>query len=458
MLTPAIGGISVGHHNGRKIEVLPGSQVYAFAGDQGQAHRFRILAELNHVLPTQRSHPMDYPLALSSGLVSQFASTGIQTSSIGVNTLLAFSHSGIRQCCVFEGPMQPRLLDRDHYYVALGTGKLSADPFLRFLVDIFCTGPPTVREAIFLTTWTIQHVIDTNPGGVAGPIRIAVLESSNNQWQARELPVDEIAEHQQAVESAASALRTWRDELQSGKAAEGIGLQPGDEFVHISCWHVLPRKKNERARGEQRDRHKIIQNIVSNRVESAVEHVRGQASKCNRIAVRSCASSSAYAYASIGSADIFNDDGLSERSPHAFGHHSRDYIGGAARSEPHDQANGPRRIGLRHCDPRCGRDRGSARRQMQKSTTRKFCCFHPEQPALQQGGLDRTPPRWPGFRYRRQGLSSALATLANNGHKSLLRALLVAAGKAMTSRFARVHCALMPASLKIGHHFSISAF
>ena len=68
--------------------------------------------------------------------------------------------------------MQPRLLDKDHYYVALGTGKLSADPFLRLLVDTFCqSGQPTVREAVFLATWAVQHVIDVNPGGVAGPIR-----------------------------------------------------------------------------------------------------------------------------------------------------------------------------------------------------------------------------------------------------------------------------------------------
>jgi hypothetical protein len=225
MLTPSMGGMAVGHHKARKIEVLPGLQVYAFAGDQGQAHRFKFLAEANHALLTQKVHPIDYPLALTCDLIAQFAATGIN-NAIDVNTLLAFPHKGIRQCCVFEGAMQPRLLDLDHYYMALGSGKLSADPFLRFLVDIFCNGPPTVREAIFLTTWAIQHVIDTNPGGVAGPIRIAVLENFHKQWQARELPIDEIAEHQQAVESAACALRTWRDELQSGKAAEGTPEPP----------------------------------------------------------------------------------------------------------------------------------------------------------------------------------------------------------------------------------------
>ena len=74
-----------------------------------------------------------------------------------------------------------------------------------------------MREAVFLATWTVQHVIDTNPGGVAGPIRVATFSADGNgQFQAIELPDSEIAEHQQAIESAATALRKWRDEIQSG--------------------------------------------------------------------------------------------------------------------------------------------------------------------------------------------------------------------------------------------------
>jgi hypothetical protein len=99
----------------------------------------------------------------------------------------------------------------------------SADPFLRFLVDTFCQNGkrPSLREAIFLATWTVQHVIDTNPGGVAGPIRIATLSAdSNGSFQAIELPESEIAEHQLAIESAAAALRKWRDGIQSGHAAD----------------------------------------------------------------------------------------------------------------------------------------------------------------------------------------------------------------------------------------------
>jgi hypothetical protein len=228
MLTPNMGGISVGHHHGRKIEVLPGPQLFAFAGDLGQAARFKIMAEHSHATIVNGTHALDYGLGLSTGILQQLASTGITGNAIGTNTVLAFSYGGSHHCCMFESNLQPRLLDENHFYVALGSGKLSADPFLRFLVDVFCpNGRPTLREAVFLATWTVQHVIETNPGGVAGPIRVATFNADGiGGFQAIELPESEIAEHQQAIESAGTALRKWRDEIQSGGAADDAPEPP----------------------------------------------------------------------------------------------------------------------------------------------------------------------------------------------------------------------------------------
>lgn len=123
---------------------------------------------------------------------------------------------------------QPRLLDNDHYYAALGTGKLSADPFLRFLTGVFCLeGRPSVRQATLLATWVVHHVIETNPGGVAGPIQISTLEMRNGIVSARELNVEtDIQEHMQAIQSAGDALRDWRDAMRSGEVAGDAPAQP----------------------------------------------------------------------------------------------------------------------------------------------------------------------------------------------------------------------------------------
>jgi hypothetical protein len=58
-------------------------------------------------------------------------------------------------------------------------------------------------------------------------IRVATFgPDGNGTFQAIELPDSEIAEHQQAIESAAIALRKWRDEIQSGSAAEDAPEPP----------------------------------------------------------------------------------------------------------------------------------------------------------------------------------------------------------------------------------------
>ena len=163
MVTPSMGGINVGHHHGMKLAVLNGPQLFAFAGDLGQAARFRIMADLSHSLIQTVNHPIEYAIAISKSIVEQLRNTGLQIGNISANTILAFEQGNNHHCCVFEGALQPRLLDADHFYVALGSGKMSADPFLRFLSDIFCPGnsQPTVREGVFLATWAVQHVIDT---------------------------------------------------------------------------------------------------------------------------------------------------------------------------------------------------------------------------------------------------------------------------------------------------------
>ena len=216
MLTPTMGNISVGHHHGQKISVIDGPQLYAFAGDLGHSERVRIMANGSHAAIPGTGHPIDFPLILTQSIIQQFNSTGIG-SNIGCSPVLSFMHSGRPQLCVFEGKFQPRMLDENHFFVALGSGKLSADPFLRFLTDIFCHDRvPTVADALFLTTWTIQHVIDVNPGGVAAPIRVATFELEAGVPKATLLPETEIDEHLQAVDSARIALLDWRNSLAIG--------------------------------------------------------------------------------------------------------------------------------------------------------------------------------------------------------------------------------------------------
>lgn len=227
MLTPSFGGISVGHHDCRKVHLLEDKQVFAYAGDSGLAARVRAIA--TSLEPTtDEPGALEYPLRVTRRAIEDFNATGLARDQIEINGVLAFHRDNAFQSCVFEGMFQPRLLDKDHYYAALGTGKLSADPFLRFLTGVFCLeGRPSVRQATLLATWVVHHVIETNPGGVAGPIQISTLEMKNGIVSARELNVEtDIQEHMQAIQSAGDALRDWRDAMRSGEAADDAPAQP----------------------------------------------------------------------------------------------------------------------------------------------------------------------------------------------------------------------------------------
>lgn len=227
MLTSSVSGIQVAHHTGKKIKILRENQVFAFAGDMGLGERFQIMADEMHTNIAQHNHPIDYPLRLTESILNQFQATRVGNIN-SVNTVLAYVHGNKHYCCIFENSIQPRLLDNNHFYYSLGIGKLSADPFLRFLVDIFCQdGLPNVRKGVFLATWAIRYVIQTIPGGVAGPIRIGTLEcNQQGNYLARELPENEIDEHSQAIDSACTAIRKWRDSVETGAAAEGTSQPP----------------------------------------------------------------------------------------------------------------------------------------------------------------------------------------------------------------------------------------
>jgi 20S proteasome alpha/beta subunit len=225
MLTVGMAGVATCHHHGRKVHILPDHHVFAFAGDQGQADRFRAMASRNTSNANAGSHALEYALSLTEDIVAQFNTTGI-ANHIDVEVVIAYPYGHAMSVCAFTGALQPRLLDQDHFFIALGSGKQMADPFLRFLLDIFSPKQPNVREGVFLATWTLQHTIDTNPGGIAGPIRIVVVEQAANAFSARELSTDEIGEQQQAIADAEGALRDWRSVIAGTKClTEGAGAR-----------------------------------------------------------------------------------------------------------------------------------------------------------------------------------------------------------------------------------------
>ncbi len=174
--------------------------------------------------------------------------------------------------------------------------------------------------------------------------------------------------------------------------------------------HGLRRKRridlhDERVADDARDGRDVANEVETELVvERGVDGIRRR-DKEQRIAVRGRTHDGFGGDIGGCSGPIFDEELLAEPLGQPLTDETRGDVGGAAGGKADDEAHRSRRIRLRPSDARHGRERGSARGQMQKFTAGKF---------------HRVP-------------------LRNAGDATL-------------------HSALTFAAFMIGHHFSISAF
>jgi len=111
------------------------------------------------------------------------------------------------ECC-------PEVTTNDLPFVSIGSGQLIADPFLAFLKRIFWKHrPPSVTEGIFAINWTLEHAIDTAPGGIARPITLGELKMEGTQPKARILSNDELKEHSEMRTRAEAHIKKFEELL-----------------------------------------------------------------------------------------------------------------------------------------------------------------------------------------------------------------------------------------------------
>ena len=134
--------------------------------------------------------------------------------------------------CILSIPVDdtPRLFSFDYNgapeeasdlsFIALGSGQLLADGFLAFLRKVLWneTMFPTLGEGRLAAIWTLQHVIDSAPGGVSGPIQMAILTSDGKSAAVEMADARRIEEHQELIASAERALGASFDPPQTDKS------------------------------------------------------------------------------------------------------------------------------------------------------------------------------------------------------------------------------------------------
>lgn len=119
------------------------------------------------------------------------------------------------QLIQFDYQCSPEVATVDLPFVAIGSGQSIADPFLAFLRRVFWKDHlPTLPEGSFAAFWTIQHAIDTAPGGIGPPIQMAILEFISGHPVARLLSDPEIMEHDQMRVDAEKYLLRYKEVVQ----------------------------------------------------------------------------------------------------------------------------------------------------------------------------------------------------------------------------------------------------
>ena len=220
--TMQAGSIAVIEQRMEKLAVIDGKIVIAGTGDVGLGQRFRNIvekasaSEVFQKPPDANAKPIDLCCNISRMAIDNFSFTNAPKN---YSALVAAPIWGTPVLCEFDNGLQPTIYDKLPF-CSMGSTQAITDTFLAFMSDTFWPeGQPTVERAILAVTWTLDHAIAVNPGGVNGPAQIAALEKKRNAFEARLLSDDDLNEHRSWI---ASSKRYLSERLRDVDSAPNV--------------------------------------------------------------------------------------------------------------------------------------------------------------------------------------------------------------------------------------------
>ena len=194
----------------QKIRIIGDSIILAGTGQVGLGQRFQAIVEKSWQDGIfKKKTALEITKYLSRVTLQDFDYTFAPKQQYGA--LVAFAAEGKFHLCEFAlADFQPEL-KTDVWYASLGVTQHITDSFLALMREVFWkTGPPPLSGGEFVATWTLEHAIDVNVGGVKGPIQLAVLgPDSRGQLRAKQLSEPKLGEHKQSIEGAKAALLNY---------------------------------------------------------------------------------------------------------------------------------------------------------------------------------------------------------------------------------------------------------
>ena len=204
----------------KKIEIIGDHVIVAGTGQAGLGQRFKHLVRgLYDKKEFGRHDHIGVGKMLAKEGIQDFTSTNSSKGQYGA--LVAFSQA--QKFYLIEmavNDFQPEFKTADAPFASLGCGQPITDPFLGFLRKIFfANGPPNLQDGKFIATWALLHAIELNPGGINGPLQVAVLKNNGGQFKASLLEAGELEEQAASVQAAEEHLRGFQRQLAGANPA-----------------------------------------------------------------------------------------------------------------------------------------------------------------------------------------------------------------------------------------------
>ena len=183
---------------GQRIEGTIG-ELYKDKKNLLQKKPYKLMSEIRVALWTKH-----FEFEMKVAAIAQTTIGPAALSDAVSSTVLALPVRNEPFLIQFNSQGSPEYATDNLPFLAIGSGQNIADPFLAFLRRVFWPNKlPTLSEGVFAAVWSLHHSITVHPGGVADPKQVAVLEKMDgNSWKLRELPPEELQEHEQFARTA----------------------------------------------------------------------------------------------------------------------------------------------------------------------------------------------------------------------------------------------------------------
>ena len=219
--------VTVGHVGLPMLKIAPigGDSLIASSGSLALGQKIRAVFETHHDELKAGPYAEHLPAmeqairvvvtpTLQMAEKTRYVIPGAENNALACSLACIPFADGLRLCHVdWDGSIY--CLNENLPYVTAGSGKINADPFIRFIWDVFWPEPghlPPLREAIFAAYWTVQMNIEYQSTGVGIGVDVwTVNRNADGSYTAAETDSTRLEPSGMFIESMKQAMRAQRD-------------------------------------------------------------------------------------------------------------------------------------------------------------------------------------------------------------------------------------------------------